>query len=93
MSLLAVPKALTIIVDSEFKRTSSLNSPPRALLTVLELGKILAGLLRIPIDSFRRNIIILLEETRGKREDNNLRPYYSIIASSNKVIKHGRIKE
>ncbi|KAJ5297125.1 uncharacterized protein N7443_008018 [Penicillium atrosanguineum] len=33
------------------------------------------------------------EETRDKREDEDPQTYYGIIASSNKVIKHGRTRE
>ena len=33
------------------------------------------------------------EETRDEREDNNPQPHYGIIASGNKVIKHGRTRE
>lgn len=33
------------------------------------------------------------EETRGERENNDPLPHYGIIASGNKVIKHGRTRE
>ncbi|OQD66277.1 hypothetical protein PENDEC_c056G05958 [Penicillium decumbens] len=33
------------------------------------------------------------EKTRGEREDNDPQPHYGIIASGNKVIKHGRTRE
>lgn len=33
------------------------------------------------------------EETRDERDNNNPQLYYGIIASSNKVIKHGRTRE
>ncbi|KAJ6041392.1 uncharacterized protein N7446_010721 [Penicillium canescens] len=33
------------------------------------------------------------EQTRGEREDNDPQPHYGIIASGNKVIKHGRTRE
>ncbi|KAJ6101892.1 hypothetical protein N7486_004319 [Penicillium sp. IBT 16267x] len=33
------------------------------------------------------------EETRGEREDDDPQPHYGIIASGNKVIKHGRTRE
>ncbi|KAJ5760316.1 hypothetical protein N7520_007472 [Penicillium odoratum] len=33
------------------------------------------------------------EETRGEREDSDPQPHYGIIASGNKVIKHGRTRE
>jgi nucleoside phosphorylase len=33
------------------------------------------------------------EKTRGKREVDDPRPHYGIIASGNKVIKHGRTRE
>ncbi|CAI7597208.1 unnamed protein product [Penicillium pancosmium] len=33
------------------------------------------------------------EETRDEREDNDPQPHYGIIASGNKVIKHGRTRE
>ncbi|KAJ5547283.1 hypothetical protein N7494_004868 [Penicillium frequentans] len=33
------------------------------------------------------------EQTRGEREDNDPQPHYGIIASGNKVIKHGRTRD
>ncbi|OGE46891.1 hypothetical protein PENARI_c093G03713 [Penicillium arizonense] len=33
------------------------------------------------------------EQTRGEREDNDPQPHYGIIASGNKVIKHGRSRD
>lgn len=120
-----------IIADGEFERISSLNSPPRALLTAV--GTIRAAMLRDDprYPEFLQNAIgrtartrknfgrptVLSdrlfqakhdhpasasscdkclaewEETRGEREDNNPQPHYGIIASGNKVIKHGRTRE
>ncbi|CAI7594286.1 unnamed protein product [Penicillium pancosmium] len=33
------------------------------------------------------------EETRGERKDNDPQPHYGVIASGNKVIRHGRTRE
>jgi nucleoside phosphorylase len=120
-----------IVVDGEFERTGSLNSPPRALLTAVGTMRA-AGLrddphypeyLRSAIGRTartRRNFsrpsaqsdrlfratydhtasasscdecLVEWEETRGEREDNDPQPHYGIIASGNKVVKHGRTRE
>ncbi|KAJ5712190.1 hypothetical protein N7493_008658 [Penicillium malachiteum] len=120
-----------IVADSEFERTGSLNSPPRALLTALGAMRA-AGLrddphypqyLRSAIGRTartRRNFsrpsaqsdrlfratcdhpasasscdecLVEWEETRGEREDDDPQPHYGIIASGNKVIKHGQTRE
>ncbi|KAJ6023895.1 hypothetical protein N7540_004692 [Penicillium herquei] len=120
-----------IVADSEFERTGSLSSPPRALLTALSALRA-AGLrddphypeyLRSAIGRTartRRNFsrpsvqsdrlfratcdhpasasscdecLVEWEETRGEREDDDPQPHYGIIASGNKVVKHGRTRE
>lgn len=120
-----------INTDGEFKRTSSLNSPPRALSTAVSAMKA-AGLtddprypeyLQSAIGRTAQNRKIFgrpaarsdrlfharhdhpagvnscdgclaeWEEVRDERDDNDPQPHYGIIASGNKVIKHGQIRE
>lgn len=120
-----------IITEGKFEKTSSLNSPPRALLTAVNTLStaciqdppkypeyIKKGIGRTsrtrrnfgqpdpqtdrffqtkydhPLDkSSCCDCPVEWKETRDPQEDNDPQPHYSIITSSNKVIKHGLTRD